>query len=179
MGQHSAAIAAPARRTRMYAERLMVGVTPAIAARKPVFTKGGDTITIDANHPVFVLGHLALYPAQILGLIDRSDLSPSIAVPAAWEEKFKNGAPCQDDPSGTIYPAFSEICAAYFKATDAMLDAVESMDDAILLTPTAHEGYAKIFPVTGPTLIFMLNNHTMMHLGQVSTWRRCMGLPPA
>jgi uncharacterized damage-inducible protein DinB len=60
-----------------------------------------------------------------------------------------------------------------------MLDAVESMDDAILLTPTAHEGYAKIFPVTGPTLIFMLNNHTMMHLGQVSTWRRCMGLPPA
>ncbi len=179
MGQHASAIAAPARRTRSYAERLLVGVTPAIAARKPVFTKGGDTVTIDANHPAFVFGHLSLYPSKILGLVGRADLAAQAAAPADWEEKLKNGAPCLDDPSGTIYPAFDTITAHYFRATDLMLDAVEAMDDAILLSPTAHEGYAKIFPVTGPALIFMLNNHTMMHLGQVSTWRRCMGLPPA
>lgn len=179
MGQHSAAIAAPARRTRMYAERLLVGVTPSIAARKPVFTKGGDTITIDANHAAFVLGHLALYPSGVMRLIGREDLAANLDMPADWEEKFKNGVQCVDDPSGTIYPAFDAICAAYFRATDAMLDAVESMDDTILLTPTVIESYAKMFPVTGATLIFMLNNHTMMHLGQVSTWRRCMGLPPA
>jgi hypothetical protein len=27
-------------------------------------------------------------------------------------------------------------------------------------------------------LIYYLNNHHMQHLGQISAWRRVMGLPP-
>jgi hypothetical protein len=40
------------------------------------------------------------------------------------------------------------------------------------------EGRIKeIFPFVGLAINFMLNNHNMMHVGQVSAWRRAMGLP--
>ena len=35
------------------------------------------------------------------------------------------------------------------------------------------------FPLLGGRVLFMCNNHLMMHLGQISAWRRCMGLPAA
>ncbi len=35
------------------------------------------------------------------------------------------------------------------------------------------------FPTLGALANFLMNNHVMMHIGQVSTWRRAMGLPSA
>ncbi|MEY4102879.1 MAG: hypothetical protein RL461_81, partial [Planctomycetota bacterium] len=35
------------------------------------------------------------------------------------------------------------------------------------------------FPVLGQAVLFLCNNHQMMHLGQISAWRRVMGLGSA
>ena len=39
--------------------------------------------------------------------------------------------------------------------------------------------FREILPTVGGVVLFMLNNHVMMHAGQVSHWRRAMGLGPA
>jgi hypothetical protein len=168
---------AGAKRARVYADKLLAGIKPEQAARKPHFETDGVPLMVDTNHPVFVFGHLALYPARILKFagLDGS----ALAAPAGWDDLFKAGVPCHDDPDGTIYPKLDVVVAQYLKATDAMLATLEKTDDKVLLAPTADEKMRERFPVAGAAMTFMLNNHVMMHMGQVSVWRRCFGLPTA
>jgi hypothetical protein len=37
----------------------------------------------------------------------------------------------------------------------------------------------EMFPTLGAVVAFYLGGHVMNHLGQLSAWRRCLGLPPA
>ena len=36
--------------------------------------------------------------------------------------------------------------------------------------------FAEMLPTRGDAVSFMMNNHIMMHAGQVSFWRRAMGM---
>src|SRR4051812_16778783 len=102
MGQHLDLVLQGAKRSRAFADKLLAGIKPEQAASKPRFeTKAGLTI-VDTNHPVFVFGHLSLYPARIMkfGGLDGS----AVAAPAGWEDLFKAGVLCHDDPEGKIYP---------------------------------------------------------------------------
>ncbi len=164
----------PARLARGYAERLLAGVTPAMAARKPRNAEGG---MIDTNHPVFVLGHLSLYPGRLLTLIG-ADASAA-KTPDAWEALFKAGAPCHDDPTGAIYPALAEVSERFYSGTDAALAVLEGVRDDVLARVNPHEAMRSRFPRVGDAVNFMASGHVMMHLGQVSAWRRCMGLGSA
>lgn len=174
MGQVSDTISGAARVSRAYAERLLVGINAQDAHRKPLAQPG---LRIDTNHPTFVYGHLALYPAKALTLLGRDpgDVLP----PPGWEELFKAGAPCRDDADSNLYPGFADVTTMFFRATDAAMSAVSKVDDAILAKPNPNEQFRDRFPTVGVLTNFYLNNHVMMHLGQVSAWRRCMGLPAA
>src|SRR5438067_2491882 len=113
MGQYLEMMTGGAKRARAYTEKLLVGVKPEQAARKPHFESPAAATVVDTNHPVFVFGHLGLYPTRIatfLG-IDGS----AWAAPAGWEELFKAGAPCLDDPDGKIYPGLAAVMAQYYK----------------------------------------------------------------
>jgi len=165
---HNAAL-----RMRGYAERLLKDVPDHMYARKPTWGLGGKEI--DTNHPAWVFGHLALYPPRIVQMLGGSVEPP----PAAFEPLFKNGAPCLDDPRGTVYPSMAAINAEFFRQTDAALAALAKATDKQLEAPTPDETARKHFPTVGEMCLFMLNNHVAMHLGQISAWRRCMGLPPA
>jgi len=177
VGQLIEVILTPARVTRGYMEKLLTGIRPEQAARKPRYETNAATITVDTNHPSFVIGHLGLYPARLLQLAGLD--GTSVAAPAEWEPLFKAGVACQDDPNGKIYPAFDSLVAHYFKATDAVFSKLAQVDDAALLMPTPEERYRERFPLAGAALNFMINNHVMVHMGQLSAWRRCFGLPSA
>lgn len=173
MTRHISTITNASLRTLGYAEKLFEGINPATAAAKPRF---GDTV-IDTNTPVFVLGHLAIYPVRIGGFygIDSSHL----AAPAEWTELFAAGKPCLDDPKGTIYPKLDVVRSAFFKNMRGIIELISNVDDALLLKETPDEKMRASFPTLGTATNFLLNNHVMMHGGQVSAWRRCMGLPSA
>jgi hypothetical protein len=177
MGQFLNLMIDSSRRGRGYAEKLMVGIRPEQAARKPHFESAGAVQVVDMNHPTFCYGHLSLYPAKLLQLVGQE---PGAAAPAAgWAELFSAGVACQDDPDGRIYPRFDECAAAFLRSMDAAYEVLAKLDDAVLSTPTANERYREFFPTTGIALNFMLNSHVMVHAGQVSAWRRCFGLPSA
>ncbi|MBL8999668.1 MAG: DinB family protein [Phycisphaerae bacterium] len=166
-------ILAPALRTRGYTEKLLVGIGADQAARKP---RVGGAI-IDTNHPAFIMGHLGLYLARLM-TITGQDPAP-VAAPAEWEALFKAGAECCDDPEGAVYPAFGALTSHYFSATERAIATLRTLPDSILLQPTPDEKARQNFPFVGVLVNFLLNNHVMMHMGQISVWRRCMGMPSA
>jgi len=173
MGQYAQLITTAAKITRGYAERLIVGITPQQFARKP--TINGKLI--DTNHPAWVYGHLATYPAKIAAMVGLD--SSKLAAPAAFEDLFKDTTDCKDDAAANIYPPMDAITAAFFNTHDALFETLGGIDDAKLIAETPDEKARARFPLTGGRVLFMCNNHIMMHMGQISAWRRCMGLPKA
>ncbi len=173
LGQHAQNIASAGKISRGYAERLLVGITPQQFARKPVV----NGKTIDTNHPAWVFGHLATYPVKLAAMVGLD--ATKVAAPANFEELFKDGTPCTDDAAGSVYPSMEAITGAFFKTHDALFEVLGGIDDAKLIVPTPDEKARARFPLLGGRVSFMSNNHIMMHMGQVSAWRRCMGLPAA
>ncbi len=171
MGQIASVIAAPHTLVTMYAEGLLKGVTPEMFRMKP---KG-----IDTNSAAFNFGHLAVYPERILEMIGRADLAKP---DQRYVDLFSAGKPGLDDPDGTIYPPMNEITERFFSRYKVAVQAVlEVKDDSVWEkpNPTANENFRKMLPTIGGVVAFLLDGHCQSHLGQVSTWRRCMGLPSA
>ena len=132
-----------------YVDRLLVGVTPAQFAR--LATPGG--VTIQSNHAAFVLGHLSLYGPRIVEHLggDVAAVTPS--------------------------PKFVEAFNATYRAT---LPVLRSADDVLMAQANPSGGrMAELFPTLGSMLTFYAGGHVSMHLGQVSAWRRMLGLPEA
>ncbi|XAL98428.1 DinB family protein [Phycisphaeraceae bacterium D3-23] len=154
-------------------DALLNGIDAQRAAR---FANGSGG-PINANHPVFVYGHLSLYNAMLITMLgkDASDAK----VPDTYEGLFKHGVECVDDPQGEVYPSLAEVVTHFKRGTQAAIKAVESCTDEELDAQTPEEGFRSLSPTVGGIANFLLNDHTMFHLGQVSTWRRCEGLGSA
>lgn len=162
----SAAIAVSAERTLGYAHALLDPIPD------PVFAHLAHP---EINHPAFVVGHLALYLDKCLDLLGRSEL----AVPYPFDEAtFKDGAPCVEQDGR--YPAKDELLEYFFNHSATVLKAVAETPAERFAMENPMEGRMKeFFPTIGVAINFLLNNHVMMHLGQVSAWRRLMGLGSA
>lgn len=164
---------AAARRSLSYAETLLKGIDPATAARFPRF---GSTV-ITTNHPVFVYGHLAVYPKRMLELVGKN---PSvIPLPESYTKLFAAGVECVDDIDGNVYPGLGGITANFFEWSTIAMEGLAGVGDDVLGRENPNEKSRATFPTVGGVVLFLTNNHLMMHLGQVSAWRRCMGLPAA
>jgi len=159
-----------ARIVRDYGERLVKDISATQFARKPAI--GG--VIIDINHPAFTFGHLALYPsliAQFLGLPIKG-----MEVPAKYPELFKQGVACHDDPEGTLYPAKDDLVYLYLSATDILLNQLSSIEEERLTRPLEDPKRQERFGSVGGFMTYALLPHSQGHFGQVSAWRRCMGL---
>lgn len=174
MNTIGATIAPAGQLALLYAERLLKGIAPGDFAR---FARPGGA-PVASNHPAFIVGHLGLYPAQVLRLLGEPP-GPA-AVPEGWEALFKNGVECRDDAEGTIYPKMEPLTRWFFGGYRAALAALAQADDAVLRGPNPAEGRMReLLPTVGAVLAFYVAGHTQSHLGQLSAWRRMMGLPAA
>jgi hypothetical protein len=160
-------------RTAGLAAGLAEGIDPKQASTMPTV----DGKTVNCNHPTFIFGHLAIYPQMILGALG---LEPGdAAMPANYMELFQMGAECEHDPKCSKYPAFEEVLANFQKAHKAVHERLATLDDETLSKPITGKDYeraAEFFGTTDAMALFMLHDHYMFHLGQLSTWRRCFGL---
>ena len=167
MSTSTDAIVASGRMARWYAERVLTDIRAETFARKPD--------GVNTNHPAWVIGHLALYPNHVLEMIGRGDLA---AVREGYEELFGAASECRDDPDGVIYPPMEELTTAFFEGADRALGAVAETDDATLSAENPSERMREMAPTVGAMVNFLLTGHAMMHLGQLSAWRRVVGLGP-
>ncbi len=155
-----------------YAERLLKDVTPATFAR---FASPGG-MPIESNHPAFVYGHLSLYGPRILTQLGLSGAD----APAEFDAVFSKDAKCVDDPAGSVYPAMATVTESFFGGYKAAVAALRAASDDAFQKPNPMEGrMATLFPTLGSLQTFYCGGHIMMHLGQISAWRRMMGLGAA
>jgi len=158
---------------RGYAERLLKDVTPQLFARIPVV----QDVTVTINHPAFVFGHLSLYPIQLAEMTGIS--AKGMDIPASYVDLFKMGAPCIDDPNNSMYPSMEELTNAFFSGTDALISSLHEIPQHILEQPLENPARREKFGTVGSFLTYILLAHPQGHLGQISGWRRCMGLGAA
>ena len=155
-----------------YGERLLKDVP---AARFPRFAMVGGQI-VESNHPAFIYGHLSLYAPRILRLIGH----PSPGVPDDFERVFSKDAKCIDDADGDLYPTMDEIVAFFTEGYRMVTGALRSTHDDVFDQPNPAEGRMReLFPTIGSAQGFYCGGHMMMHLGQMSAWRRMEGLGAA
>lgn len=167
-------IADSLRLSQSYAERLLTDVP---ADRFGRFAEPGGQ-TVISNHPAFIYGHLSLYAPQIVQQLDCDN--SSISTSDHYTEIFSKNATCQDDVDGTIYPSKEEITSAFSQGYALVLECLENTSDDILQQPNPLGGtFAEKFPTVGSMHAFYVGGHMMIHLGQMSAWRRMMGLGSA
>lgn len=135
-------------------------------------TKSGEIINI--IHPAFCIGHLATYPKKIFSLLD---LDPaSLSVPNSYYELFLKGKDCKDDQDNSYYPLKEELLDNYFKGMDIALKSLDNIKIDFLLTENPLEAARERFPTRGAFITYLFSAHISGHLGQISSWRRCMGM---
>ena len=157
-----------------YAERLLADVKPdrfgrlASTGRSP----------IQSNHAAFICGHLSLYAPEIVKHLG-GDLS-NLQTPNGFEAVFSKDATCQDDPEGKIYPPQEQVTQFFFDGYRAAAAELRQAPDQVLQEPNPSSGaMAQRFPTVGSLVAFYASGHLMLHLGQLSAWRRMIGLRPA
>lgn len=161
-------------RTKGLADALLEGVNAEQFARMPQ----ADGKAINTNHPAFVYGHLSIYPKMILDILGKD--SSVIENPPKFADLFMHGVECQDDPNDDIYPSKDEIVSYFHKAHEVVTQVVSELDDETLNAAfSGDEWYVEMAQTPAALCIFMLHDHYMFHLGQMSAWRRCMGFGSA
>ncbi|MCM2369918.1 DinB family protein [Aporhodopirellula aestuarii] len=165
-------IAASARMSVAYAERMLKDIPPSQFAR---FAEAGGQV-IESNHPAFIFGHLSLYPCRVVSEVggDASAITPS----SKFEALFSPSAKCLDDPDGTLYPSMDEITSKFFKAHEVAIEVLMTCDDAVFAGENPNERMRPKFATIGAAHAFYLGGHAMLHMGQLSAWRRAVGLGP-
>ena len=153
-----------------YAEKLVAGIPADKFARFADI--GGQTI--ESNHPAFVLGHLSIYPSRIV--TDLGGDASAVAPSEKYEALFSPSATCLDDPDGKLYPAMEEIKEKFFAAHQAAIEALLAAEDDEFAAENPNEAMRAKFGTKGSMHAFYLGGHVMIHMGQISAWRRATGL---
>ncbi len=123
------------------------------------------------NHAAFVLGHLAWAAGDVaFGLLG---LPPTC--PEGWKELFGQGATPSSDRSR--YPSKAVLLQKLEEAHARLADFVTKATPETLAQPAPERARAR-FPTVGAMLVGLMTAHEASHNGQLSAWRRAMGLPP-
>jgi hypothetical protein len=121
------------------------------------------------NHPAWTIGHLVYSCQQIGGEIN---LSPWL--PSEWEAKFGTGSlPVED---ATAYPSKVELLIAYDDGQHRLASRLKALERSDMALPLPDVRYRDQFPTVGHAVLHILSSHTALHLGQLTVWRRLMGL---
>ena len=149
-----------------YAKQLVTGIPAELFAKMPLK---------DLNSAAFNIGHLSIYGDRVCTLLGRSDL----VTPMPYSvDLFKNGAPCLDQPG--LYPSKDVLVSTFFERQRRALTAFSEANEAALAAENPAEGrFKEMFPTIGSAVCFLLDGHVQSHLGQISAWRRVMGLGSA
>ena len=174
MGQLGETFAVHSRLGIGLAQQLLGEIDPAGFATK--IRAGADVI--DAVHPAFAVGHLAIYPPRLLEILGQD--ASQVVVPSGWAELFEAGKDCVDDPECAVYPEKDQIVDVFTTGYSVVAEVLPGVSDEVMAEPFLRDGKpVDRFPTKGALAGFLVGAHMFMHLGQVSTWRRCFGLGPA
>ena len=145
-----------------YGRSLLPDIDPATFAHMPM---------ANFNHPAFNYGHLSFYPNFWFEMVGRPDAVSELPYPT---EVYAHGSECVEQDGR--YASMDVITSAFFETHERAMEILPTVDPDLLRNELPEGPYRDFFGLVGNALTFMTCSHTMMHLGQVSMWRRAMGL---
>ncbi|MEE2681927.1 MAG: DinB family protein [Planctomycetota bacterium] len=148
-----------------YARALLTGISEEQFAHMPM---------PGFNHPAFCYGHLACYPNRMMELLGCPEEQCELPFDPA---PYKAGAECVEQDGR--YAAMPVIVDAFFTGYERVAQVLPNVPPEVFVKSTELDGrMGELFPRIGDAIDFMSGNHVMLHLGQVSMWRRAIGLGP-
>jgi hypothetical protein len=123
------------------------------------------------NHPAWILGHLALTADFAAGMLGADKVFP-----AQWGPLFRPGS----KPEGTrsSYPSKAELLTALEQGFERLRQKAAAATPEQLSQPTTNPRIKDALPTAKEFAAFLLTGHMGGHLGQLSSWRRMIGMPP-
>lgn len=125
------------------------------------------------NHPAFLLGHLTWVHDNRAGALSGQPIGVVASHPE-WKELFGMGAKPSSDRAQ--YPAKAELLKAFEESHAHLGEAAAKATPEALAQPGPEPMRAR-FPTVGHLMLGLMTAHFATHLGQLSAWRRAMGLP--
>lgn len=129
--------------------------------------------TAKMNPPAWIIGHLSVTTdlgRELLGL--------PRAAPKEWHDLFDTGTVPSPEPG--LYPPKADLLAGYEAAHARLTDAVRRLARLdVLDRANPIDALATGLPTLADLMAHLLTTHEAMHLGQLSAWRRAMGLTEA
>lgn len=122
------------------------------------------------NHPAWILGHLAVTTDSAVRIVGGATVCPE-----DWRAKYGPGSTVVADRNA--YPSKAELLAAFEAAHARVMEAMASVSEEHLSRPQPSRFFKAELPTLGDMLLHLITTHPMLHLGQLSAWRRAMGLP--
>jgi hypothetical protein len=123
------------------------------------------------NHPDWILGHLALTAEIAL-----EKLGGAKVLAAEWSTLF--GAGSKPSTSRSDYPPKDELLQALEQSCQRLRQQATSAAPELLARPTTNPRAKEALPTLKEMVAFVLTGHMGVHVGQLTTWRRLIGLPP-
>lgn len=124
------------------------------------------------NHPAWILGHLA-FSADLAV----SRLGGEKVLPTAWVPRYGPGSTVSAIRSD--YPSKDELLQAVEQRFEKarQLGQVATPEQLAVPSASANPAMKAALPTMRESIAFLLTAHLAVHLGQLSTWRRMIGLP--
>lgn len=123
-------------------------------------------------HPAWVVGHLAIAADAVLGCLGEKPVCPQ-----EWWRNFGPGSVVQ--PDRAAYPSKAELVDAVDRGFGGVVEAAGRAAPELLAKPQNLKFYREECPTVGDLVAHLMTTHAFLHLGQLSVWRRMMGLPSA
>jgi hypothetical protein len=123
------------------------------------------------NHPAGILGHLARAADGALAMLGAQKMLPD-----EWKTHFASGS--KPLPSRATYPSKDELLQAVVEGYRQARQKAASASPEQLARPTTMPRAKETLPTFQEMVAFLLTGHMGVHLGQLSSWRRMLGLPP-
>lgn len=150
------------RRSGAYALRLAGDLTDAQFLAQP------PGLPALLNHPAWILAHLNVYAPICAALLRRQAFVDPIDHRYGLKSEVRSGV--------ADYPARATLLAEYERTHDDAQKALEAADDRVFAEPNPLERWREMHPTVGDMLVSLMVKHESHHLGQLSVWRRAMGL---
>lgn len=150
------------RRNGAYALRLVGDLSDAQMTAQPV---PGRVL----NHPAWVLSHLNLYTTIAAAMLRQTPFpDPADHMYGAKSEPLSDAA---------AYLNRAKLVEQFKTAHDDAEAALVAASENAFASPTPLDRWRPLHPTTGDMLVTLMVKHESAHLGQLSAWRRAMGLP--
>ncbi len=123
------------------------------------------------NHPAWILGHLAWTADGALGM-----LGAQKRLSAEWASLFGRGS--KPSAQRGLYPSKDELLRAVEQGYQQVRQEAATANLEQLARSTTNPLTKDTLPTSKEMVAFLLSGHMGVHLGQLSSWRRMIGLPP-